>query len=75
MEASGQRAGRVDIGFAGGQVLALRLLDDSWQGLSSALRNDSVSWHQVETEDSEVTIDLRQVVYVRLDTDKHRVGF
>ena len=74
MEASAQRAVRVDIGFAGGQVLAVRLLDSAWQGLSGALK-DGASWHQVETEDSEVTIDLRQVVYVRLDTDKHRVGF
>ena len=29
----------------------------------------------VRTEDSDVTVDLSQIVYVRLDTEQHKVGF
>ena len=76
MEASGQRASRVDIGFAGGQVLAVRLLDDAYEALRRALESPETSpWHQVETEDSNVSVDVRQVVYLRLDTERQRVGF
>jgi hypothetical protein len=66
---------RVDVGFSGGQVLALRMQDDSYRGLRSALEDGSSGWHEVLTEDSEVAVDLAQVVYVRLDTERHRVGF
>jgi hypothetical protein len=67
---------RVDVGFSGGQVLSLRLQDDVFRGLREALGGDRPSrWHELRTEDSEVTVDLAQVVYVRLDTEAHRVGF
>jgi hypothetical protein len=36
---------------------------------------DSAGWHELKTEDSELSLHLAQVVYVRLDTEKHRVGF
>ena len=67
---------RVDIGFSGGQVLALRLQEAVYSGLRAALENDSGDrWHQVKSEDSDVDIDLAQVVYIRLDTERHSVGF
>lgn len=67
---------RVDIGFQGGQVLALRLTDDEYRGLRTALDSDrSGRWHEVKTQDSQVSIDLAQVVYIRLDTEHHKVGF
>ncbi len=67
---------RVDVGFSGGQVLALRMTEDVYRGLREALesRGDS-GWHEVETDDSVVAVDLAQVVYVRLDTEQQRVGF
>ncbi len=70
-----QRAQRVDVGFSGGQVLALRLRDGVHKSLVEALQGSSGGWHEVETEDSRVSVDLAQVVYVRLDTEQHRVGF
>lgn len=78
MEASAtdDRPRRVDVGFSGGQILTLRMRDDVYKGLREAL--DSVGaqrWHEVESEDSQVSVDLAQVVYVRLDTETHRVGF
>ncbi len=76
MEASApDRPRRVDVGFAGGQVLTLRLTDDAHTALGQALNDGSARWHQVSTEDSSVLVDLTQVVYVRLDTEQHRVGF
>ena len=66
---------RVDIGFAGGQVLTLRLTDEAHAALGQALNDEAARWHQVSTEDSSVLVDLTQVVYVRLDADSHRVGF
>jgi hypothetical protein len=65
---------RVDLGFSGGQVLPLRMRADEHERLRSALDGAS-GWHVVKTEDSEVSIDLREVVYVRLETEKHSVGF
>jgi hypothetical protein len=76
MESSKARTRRVDIGFAGGQVLALRLEDDAFASLRKALESDrSDRWHELPAEDAEVAIDLSQVVYVRRDTAEQRVGF
>jgi hypothetical protein len=76
MAADDDKPRRVDVGFSGGQVLALRMARDPYQMLRKALEDDgSERWHVVETEDSDVTLDLSQVVYVRLDTEQHRVGF
>ena len=69
-------ATRVDIGFQGGQVLALRITSDEYKSLRKALDDDRSSrWHEVKTQDSEVSIDLAQVLYIRLDTEDHKVGF
>jgi hypothetical protein len=67
---------RVDIGFHGGQELTVRVLPDEYQGLRKALADEhSERWYELRTQDSEVALDLSQVVYVRLDTEEHRVGF
>ena len=80
MEAATQepRPRRVDIGFTGGQILSLRLRDEVYEALREALGStvsDSPRLHEVESEDSNVSVDLSDVVYVRLDTETHRVGF
>jgi hypothetical protein len=67
---------RIDIGFYGGQVLPVRVKSDEYESLRKALGNEKGDrWFELKTQDSEVAIDLAQVVYVRLDTDVHRVGF
>ena len=68
---------RVDIGFSGGQVLSVRMLESAYEELRKALdgAGDSAGWHELRTEDSELSLHLAQVVYVRLDTEKHKVGF
>ncbi|CAA9488772.1 MAG: hypothetical protein AVDCRST_MAG17-647 [uncultured Solirubrobacterales bacterium] len=70
-----ERAKRVDVGFSGGQVLSLRMPDAAYRSLSDEVRSGSQGWHQVEAEDSDVSVNLGQVVYVRLDTEQQRVGF
>ena len=75
-DAGDPKAKRVDVGFAGGQVLSLRLQEAAYQVLRQALEESGDQrWQEVEAEDSLVTVDLGQVVYVRLDTEKQRVGF
>ncbi|HEV2076145.1 MAG TPA: hypothetical protein VGR10_07880 [Thermoleophilaceae bacterium] len=76
MSANADKPSRVDIGFAGGQVLVLRIAPGPYESLRRALEDDRAQrWHELETEDSTVTVDLSQIVYVRLDTEQHRVGF
>lgn len=64
---------RVDIGFQGGQVLTVRLEQDQYDAFRKALSGEG--WHDLKTQDSEVAVDISQIVYVRLDTEEHKVGF
>ena len=67
---------RVDIGFSGGQAFSVRLGEDEFNSLRGALESDrSERWHAITTEESQVLIDLAQVVYVRLDTEQRGMGF
>jgi len=67
---------RIDIGFQGGQVLPARVKQAAYEGLRRALEESSSDrWHVLDTQDSEVALDLSQVVYLRLDTEDQRVGF
>ena len=69
-------AQRIDIGFQGGQSLPVRVEQDAYDGLRKALADSgSDRWFELKTQDSDVYVDLSQVVYVRLDTEDHRVGF
>ena len=72
MAESGYR--RIDIGFQAGPVLSLRVQDKEYKSLKGAL-GGSERWHEIESEDATVTLDLSQVIYVRLDTERDRVGF
>jgi hypothetical protein len=67
-------AGRVEIGFSGGQVVALRLSDEKATDLRKAL-GKADGWFDLETEDGEVALDLREVVFVRGAPGEHRIGF
>mgnify|MGYP003290383277 FL=1 len=67
---------RIDIGFQGGQVLPARVKQSAFDGLRTALSDERAErWFELETQDSRLSIDLSQVVYVRIDTDEQRVGF
>ncbi len=74
--AEAERPRRVDVGFAGGQAIALRLTENEFAGLRDALASDrSNRWHDVDSDDAVISIDLSQVVYVRRETAERGVGF
>jgi len=67
------RARRISIGFQGGQVLALRVGDEQLAALQKALGREG--WHELDSEEGPVRLDLAKVVYVRSESDELRVGF
>ena len=67
---------RMDVGFTGGQVLAVRAPVDAYDALVAALGDDrSQRLHTLETDDSEICLDLAQVVYIRRERGDQKVGF
>jgi hypothetical protein len=69
-------ARRAAIGFQGGQVLSLRITEEKLAELRTALAESSNGgWREVEATDGAVVLDLAQVVYLRVESDEHRVGF
>jgi hypothetical protein len=68
-------ARRGAVGFQGGQVLSIRVPEAELERLRSALREGKERWHELEATDGAVLVDLGQVVYLRVDSDEHRVGF
>ena len=65
---------KVDIGFTGGQVLALRIDPANFAELRKAVEGEQ-RFYDLNAGDSNVTLDLSQVVYLRVETEDHRVGF
>jgi hypothetical protein len=63
----------ISIGFHGGQVLVLRVADEELKALHKALGGDG--WHELQSEEGPVRLDLAQVVYVRAESEELRVGF
>jgi hypothetical protein len=63
------------VGFQGGQVLSLRLSESQLNELRSVMRDGRERWHEVEAADGAVVVDVGQVVYLRVESDEHRVGF
>jgi hypothetical protein len=63
------------VGFQGGQVLALRLSESQLNELRAVMRDGRERWHEVEAADGAVVVDVGQVVYLRVESDEHRVGF
>ena len=69
-------ARRAAIGFQGGQVLSLRITEEKLKELRQALANGANGgWQEVEATGGAVVLDLAQVVYLRVESDEHRVGF
>jgi hypothetical protein len=67
-------AERVSIGFSGGQVVEVRIDDAKLKDLRKALEK-SDGWLDIDAEEGMVSIDLRQVVFVRSATTPQKIGF
>lgn len=67
---------RASIGFQGGQALAIRALPEALDTLRTQLQAEGPrGWHELQSADGAVLVDLAQVVYVRTESDEQRVGF
>jgi hypothetical protein len=64
---------RISIGFQASAPLALRVSDDQLASLNNALGGEG--WHVLEVEDGSVRLNLAHVLWVRTESDEHRVGF
>jgi hypothetical protein len=64
---------KIEIGFDGGQVVALRVTDDALAGLKKALAQGG--WHGLETEEETVDLDIAKVTFVRTAGDGQKIGF
>jgi hypothetical protein len=67
-------AERVSIGFAGGQVVEVRLDDAKLKDLRKSLEKAD-GWADLDTEEGLVSVDLRQVVFIRSAATPQRIGF
>lgn len=66
-------AERVEIGFEGGQIVAVRLSAEELKDLRKQVEKGG--WHDVKAEDGVLSIYLGKVAFLRIDTGEHRVGF
>jgi hypothetical protein len=65
---------RIEVGFAGGQVMSARVTTDTIKDLRKAVERRQ-GWHDLEAEDGPVTLDTAQVVFVRTAAAAHTIGF
>ena len=66
-------AQKVEIGFEGGQVVAVRLSERELKDLRKQVEKGG--WHDVETEDGALSVYLGKVAFLRVDSGDGRVGF
>jgi hypothetical protein len=67
-------AERVSIGFSGGQVVEVKLEDAKLRDLRKAL-DKADGWADLDTEEGVVSVDLREVVFMRSAAAPHSIGF
>jgi hypothetical protein len=66
-------AKKVEIGFEGGQVVAVRLSERALKDLRKQVEKGG--WHDVETEDGALSVYLGKVAFLQVDSGDGRVGF
>jgi hypothetical protein len=74
MMARDEEPRRVEVGFSGGQSIALRLTQKAYESLRKDVQRGS-GWTEIESADGPVSLDAGAVVFIRLDAGEHRVGF
>jgi hypothetical protein len=67
-------AEKVSIGFSGGQVVEVKIEADKLKDLRKQLDGDG-GWFDLETDEGNVSLDLRQVVFLRSAAAPHGIGF
>jgi hypothetical protein len=64
---------RVEIGFEGGQVVAVRLTEDELKSLRKQVEKGG--WYDIKTDDGVLAVYVGKVAFLRIDSGEHRVGF
>ena len=64
---------RIEVGFDGGQVLALRISDEELSALRDALQRGG--WHRLASDEAEVELFLDKLVFIKTAGDGQKVGF
>ena len=65
---------KVSIGFSGGQVVEVKITEDTLKKLRKSLESPE-GWTDLETDDGMVSIDLGQVVFLRGASAAASIGF
>ena len=65
---------KVSIGFSGGQVVEVKISEDTLKKLRQAL-DKAEGWTDLETDDGMISIDLSKVVFLRGASTPHSIGF
>jgi uncharacterized Ntn-hydrolase superfamily protein len=65
---------RVSIGFGGGQVAAVRLGESELERLRKGL-GDGDGWLDLTSDDGDFSLDLGQVVFVKVEGSAAAIGF
>lgn len=65
---------KVEIGFGIGQALSVKLTEADLKELRQAVESGG-GWYDLETEDESVALNLATVVFIRVDSGAHTIGF
>lgn len=65
---------RAEIGFSGGQVVSVRLEEKHLTELRDAVTAGE-GWHDLETDDGTIALDLARVTFVRVAASPQTIGF
>lgn len=66
-------AQKVEIGFEGGQVVAVRLTEEELKELRKQVEKGG--WHDVKTEDGVLSVYVGKVAFLRISSGAQQVGF
>jgi len=64
---------KVEIGFEGGQVVAVRLDEDELKDLREQVEKGG--WHDIKTEDGTLSVYVGKVAFLRIDSGAQKIGF
>ena len=64
---------KVEIGFEGGQVVAVRLSEDELKDLRKQVEKGG--WYDVKTEDGVLSVYVGKVAFLRIQSGAQQVGF
>jgi hypothetical protein len=64
---------KVEIGFEGGQVVAVRLDEDELKDLRKQVEKGG--WHDIKTEDGTLSVYVGKIAFLRIDSGAQKIGF